>query len=252
MMPPDATRSMTYLQFQAMRWPLSMMYFSFSWSCVYLRGVRLAVRWVGGKEGEGRGREGGGGDPRGGGVGIGEGERGEQTYILPNNRPKTTNPQNPRPPHPINKQPFPAKHGLTEPLVLILLHHPLRARHIRVFAHHPRLLFGAGETEGGDVAQESGGHEEFAGAGVGGCGHFAGGDEFFEGEFDGAAEGDGGGHCDHYAWFFGEAGGFVLAWIEHFLDRLGERGTNGVGEWGKGRGLLLTWFRVQRTAHCEL
>lgn len=28
MMPPLATRSITYLQFQATRWPLSMMYFS--------------------------------------------------------------------------------------------------------------------------------------------------------------------------------------------------------------------------------
>jgi hypothetical protein len=33
MMPPDATRSRTYLQFHATRWPLSMMYFSSFWSC---------------------------------------------------------------------------------------------------------------------------------------------------------------------------------------------------------------------------
>lgn len=32
-MPPDATRSRTYLQFQATRWPLSMMYFSSFCSC---------------------------------------------------------------------------------------------------------------------------------------------------------------------------------------------------------------------------
>jgi hypothetical protein len=32
MMPPLATRSSTYLQFQATRWPLSMMYFSLFWS----------------------------------------------------------------------------------------------------------------------------------------------------------------------------------------------------------------------------
>jgi hypothetical protein len=30
--PPEATRSRTYLQFHATRCPLSMMYFSFSWS----------------------------------------------------------------------------------------------------------------------------------------------------------------------------------------------------------------------------
>lgn len=32
-MPPEATRSRTYLQFQATRWPLSMMYFSSFCSC---------------------------------------------------------------------------------------------------------------------------------------------------------------------------------------------------------------------------
>lgn len=32
-MPPEATRSRTYLQFHATRWPLSMMYFSSFWSC---------------------------------------------------------------------------------------------------------------------------------------------------------------------------------------------------------------------------
>lgn len=35
MMPPLATRSMTYLQFQATRCPLSIMYFSPSWSCIH-------------------------------------------------------------------------------------------------------------------------------------------------------------------------------------------------------------------------
>ena len=33
MIPPEATRSITYLQFQATRWPLSMMYFSSFCSC---------------------------------------------------------------------------------------------------------------------------------------------------------------------------------------------------------------------------
>lgn len=33
MMPPDATRSITYFVFQATRWPLSTMYFSCSTSC---------------------------------------------------------------------------------------------------------------------------------------------------------------------------------------------------------------------------
>lgn len=32
MIPPEATRSRMYLQFQATRWPLSMMYFSSFWS----------------------------------------------------------------------------------------------------------------------------------------------------------------------------------------------------------------------------
>lgn len=32
MIPPEDTRSRTYLQFQATRWPLSMMYFSLGWS----------------------------------------------------------------------------------------------------------------------------------------------------------------------------------------------------------------------------
>jgi len=35
MIPPDATRSRLYLQFHATRCPLSMMYFSFSRSCIH-------------------------------------------------------------------------------------------------------------------------------------------------------------------------------------------------------------------------
>ena len=41
-MPPDATRSSTYLQFHATRWPLSMMYFSSFWSCGMLSLVLLS------------------------------------------------------------------------------------------------------------------------------------------------------------------------------------------------------------------
>jgi hypothetical protein len=53
MMPPDAMRSSTYLQFQATRWPLSMMYFSPSRSLQKKNLVRgeerkgVGVGWVG-------------------------------------------------------------------------------------------------------------------------------------------------------------------------------------------------------------
>ncbi len=120
-----------------------------------------------------------------------------EAYILPNNRAKTTNPHNPNPTNLIHKQSFPAKHGFAEALVFVILHHARRACHEGIFADTP--LFVAGEAEGGDVAEEGRGAEEFAGPGVGGGGHFAAGDELFDGEFDGAFEGYGGGHGDHDA-----------------------------------------------------
>ena len=134
---------------------------------------------------------------------------GGETHILPHNRTKARNPHNPRPTNLIHEQPFPRKHSLTEPLVLILLHHSLRARHEGIFAHTP--LFSACQAQGGDVAEEGRRHEEFAGTCVLGGGHFAAGDEFFDGEFDGAFEGYGGGHGDHDACVEGEVVGLV--WV---------------------------------------
>jgi hypothetical protein len=60
--PPDATRSSTYLQFQATRWPLSMMYFSLAANYTHI----ALAREVGGI--------------------------GRKTYIFPDNCPKARAP----------------------------------------------------------------------------------------------------------------------------------------------------------------
>ena len=57
----------------------------------------------------------------------------------------------------------------------------------------------AGELDDSDVADGGGREEELARASVGGLGHVAADEGFFEREFDVAFEGYGGGHGDHGA-----------------------------------------------------
>ena len=166
MIPPLATRSITYLQFQATRWPLSMMYFSPSTSydlCKYLS--HDAPGWK------------------------------RETYIFPNDSPEARQPQNPRPTHLVDEQSLSREHGFAKPLVLQLLHDTLRGSHEGIFAYIPLIL--ACKTQGGDVSEEGGSEEDFAWAGVCGCHDLTASDELLHGELDGAFEGYSRGHCDH-------------------------------------------------------
>lgn len=103
------------------------------------------------------------------------------THILPNNRPKTRNPQNPLTRDPIHKHTLTRKHRLTDPLALVVCNHALGAGEEGVFADAPLLL--AGQLDDGDVADGGGCEEKLAGTCVRGFCHFAADDELFEREF---------------------------------------------------------------------
>ena len=118
--------------------------------------------------------------------------------IFPDNRAETRHEEDPLAGDLVHEQTFAGEHGFGDGLGFVLLGHAGRAADEGVFADGPFLV--AGEAEEGDVANGGRGEEELAGAGEGRVRHFAADEEFFEGEFDGAAEGDGGGHGDHYAW----------------------------------------------------
>src|ERR1700761_8180115 len=118
MMPPEATRSRTYLQFQATRWPLSMMYFSpsTSWG-----GVVLEKR----------------SKPKTKGWGRLERVKGGQTHVFPEHGSKRAHPQNTRAGDLVHEQALAGEHCLADALVLVLLDHALGAGQERVAAHGP-------------------------------------------------------------------------------------------------------------------
>lgn len=100
MMPPDATRSITYFVFQATKWPLSTIYFSPSTSChgLYQHAATVTQNFCSGK-----------------------------TYILPDNGAETRQPQQASPADLVDPQALAAEHGLAQPLPLVLLDDALRA-----------------------------------------------------------------------------------------------------------------------------
>ena len=75
----------------------------------------------------------------------------------------------------------------------------------------------------GDVAYGCGREEQLAWAGVGGFGHVAADEGFFEGEFHHAFEGYGGGHGDHGAWVLlvnhSAVRAFIVLWVRRCSDK---------------------------------
>lgn len=171
MMPPDVTRSMTYLHVQAMRWPLSTKYFSPGASCegsVSNGVVECYSSW-----------ESGG------------------THVFADDRTETRHPQQALAGDLVHPQTLAAEHGLAEPLALEVLGHALRRRQIGVLAHGPNLV--ARHADRGDVAQHPGGYEDFTGADVGRGADVASRDELLHGKLEGSLERHSGRHGDHGA-----------------------------------------------------
>jgi hypothetical protein len=101
MMPPEATLSRIYFVFQATRWPLSTIYLSPSASYISL----LALVYLT----------------------TGEDAKHGKTYIFPNNRPHTTNPEQSHSANLVDKQPLSTEHRLSQSLPLILFLDTVRA-----------------------------------------------------------------------------------------------------------------------------
>lgn len=124
------------------------------------------------------------------------------THILPDDRSKTRQPQQPHTRDLINPQPLTRKERLADTLSLELLHHALGTSQEPVVAHGPALV--PAQSDGRDVAEHVRRKQQLPRPGEGAGGQFPAGHEFLEPELDGALEGDGGRHGDHGARFRGE------------------------------------------------
>jgi len=109
MIPPLATRSITYSQFQATRWPLSTMYFSPApiFRCRQQFGVSVNH---------------------------------DNTHVFPDDSTQTREPQNASSTDLICEPTLSREHHLAQILRLILFHHTLRTRQKSVLTQSPRLV----------------------------------------------------------------------------------------------------------------
>ena len=87
------------------------------------------------------------------------------TYILPDDRAQTRDPQNALARHAVDEEALAREHGLAEALGLVLPDHALRRGEKGVLADGPLLV--PGHADAGDVAEGGRGEEQFARAGEG-------------------------------------------------------------------------------------
>ena len=89
-----------------------------------------------------------------------------QTYILPNNSPQTSQPNQPLASNRVHEEAFTREHRLTQALRLTISRDPLRRSQIRILAHGP--LLAPGEAEDSNVTHYGRREQKLARAGVGG------------------------------------------------------------------------------------
>lgn len=128
---------------------------------------------------------------------MGKRRRKRKTYIPPQHGAKTRDPHDPRSTHGISPQSLAAKDRFAYRLALHILDHALGRRKPRIPTHPPGLT--PIEAQRNDIAQGMRREQQLPRPGVRRLRDRAACQQFLEVEFDGAGNGDGGGHADHDA-----------------------------------------------------